>query len=45
MAATLFAEPPSATLEEAVQHFLNGKLSLDFNFNPLFQTYTTQIEN
>ena len=34
MAATLFAEPPSATLEEAVQHFLNGKLYLDFNFKP-----------
>ena len=38
MAATLFAEPPSATLNEAVEHFLNGKTNkIFFNSDAILQ--------
>ena len=38
MAATLFAEPPSATLDEAVEHFLNGKTNkIFFNNDAILQ--------
>jgi hypothetical protein len=35
MAATLFAEPPSSSLDEAMDHFLSGNARLDVTLKDL----------